>query len=109
MNFGTHMMCNQSDNALTIGCCQAFTAIGQSHAQPFDPEESVRIEHNFDDLRVSQPGRDRCAHPRAQHACAALTCFISAWLSASRITRFMGGTKSFGPTGTGKRTKKGAK
>jgi hypothetical protein len=49
---------------------EPFSAFGQL-GRDARPEASIRIEHDLDDLRVSQPGRDRYAHRRAQHACAA--------------------------------------
>ena len=59
------MMRDEPDDALAVGGAQRVSAIFDPLPQPVDPEPTVGIEHDLDDLAVGEPRRDRAAHRRA--------------------------------------------
>ena len=89
MHFGADMMRDETNDALAIGGAQCFTAVLDPLAEAVDPQPTVGIEHDFDDLAVGEPIRDRTAHRGAQHARAAVTCLQPDWFCAHREPRFM--------------------
>ena len=72
MHLGTDMVCDKAYDAFAIVWRQTFAGIDKTAREPIDPEPTVGIEHDLDDLGVFEeaarwPDRERCA-ACARHA-----------------------------------------
>jgi hypothetical protein len=65
------MVRDQAYDALAIGGRQTLAGVGQTGGKSVNPEPAVRVEHNLDNGRVFEPGRDVGAERGPQHAGAA--------------------------------------
>jgi len=75
MNLAADMMRHEPDDALAIVGRDRETAIGEARSEPVDPQAAVRVEHDFDDLGLVEPGRDCGSERRTQHPGAAARGF----------------------------------
>jgi hypothetical protein len=91
MNLYANMVRDQADDAFAIGDGQQLAAVADAFAEPIDPQPAIRVEHDFDNRRVVEPGSDRRPERRAQHPCPARLRLGSDWLngqgSAPRLDR----------------------
>ena len=58
MHLGSDMVRDEAYDAFAIVWRQTFAGIDQTTHQPIDPETTVGIQHDLDDLRVFQEQRD---------------------------------------------------
>ena len=75
MDFGADVMRHEAHDALAIRGRQTHSRVCQAGREPVEPEPSVRVQHDLDDCRIFQPGADRRAERRPQHARAAKRAF----------------------------------
>jgi hypothetical protein len=71
MHLGPDMMRDQPDDAFAIGGRQALIGCGKARRQAVDPEPSIGIKHDLDDLVVLEKPGDVRAEGSAEHAAAA--------------------------------------
>jgi len=65
------MMRNQPDDALAIGGRQALIGCSEARRQAVDPEATVGVQHDLDNLVVLEKPGDVRAEGGPQHAAAA--------------------------------------
>ena len=72
MHLGAHVRGDQADDAFGVGCGEREARRLASRAEAVEPQRTVGIEEDLDDLRILQRGGDGRPHRRAQHARAAI-------------------------------------
>jgi hypothetical protein len=70
MHLRTHMMRDKANYTLAIRGREPLPSVGETIGQAIDPQPAIGIEHDLNDGRVIEPGRDcrtkgRTKHPRA--------------------------------------------
>ena len=76
MHLGTNLMRDEAHDAFAIVWRQTFAGIDQTTRQPIDPEATIWIEHDLDNLGVFQEERDGWTERGTQHARATRSRFL---------------------------------
>ena len=74
MHLGPDVVRDQPDDALAIGGRKALIGCGKASRQAVDPEPTIRVEHDLDDLIFLEKPGDVRAERGPQHAAAAGDC-----------------------------------
>jgi hypothetical protein len=72
---GADMVRDEPDDTLAVVSRKALASIGEARAEPIDPKPSVGVEHDLDDGRFVEPGRDFGPKRGDEHASAARLTF----------------------------------
>ena len=76
MGFQPHIRGDQADDSLDLRWRQMRRRLGAPFAQAVQPQQAVRIDHDFDDQRIGKGLGNLRPHGRAQHGPAALPAFL---------------------------------
>jgi hypothetical protein len=76
MHLGTDMVCDKAHDAFAIIWRQTLAGIDKTTRQSINPEPTIGIEHDLDNLWVFQEERDGWTERGAQHACATRSRFL---------------------------------
>ena len=77
MHFHADMVGNKAHDSLRMGRGETAAGVFKSAGKAIDPEMSVRIEHDLDDVRIFEIAGNRWSKGSAQHACTAQEGFGS--------------------------------
>jgi hypothetical protein len=71
VHLGPDMVRDKANDSFAVSWRQPLTRVRKSIRQTVDSDAAIRIEHDFDDAKISKPCRDRQPQRCAQHAGAA--------------------------------------